>query len=107
MVIELTERDMQDYRIGSAILACGQSEDDMFGEATTIKAISEAGLKVRLVAPSEVPDDKFVSQVQAQGGGGVPQEVQERIAPYFKTLEKKDWAVLIGESIKKSNQGDV
>jgi len=102
MVIELTERDMQDYRIGSAILACGQSEDDMFGEGAVIKAISKAGLKVKLVSPSEIPDDKFVSQVQAQGGGGVLQEVQERLAPYFEPLEKKDRAVLIGESIKKA-----
>ena len=36
MVIELTIENMQDYRIGSAILACGQSEDDMFGEIETV-----------------------------------------------------------------------
>ncbi len=93
---------MQDYRIGSAILACGQSEDDMFGEGAVIKAIFDTGLKVKLVSPSEIPDDKFVSQVQAQGGGGVLQEVQERLVPYFEPLEKKDRAVLIGESIKKA-----
>lgn len=102
MTIELTVQDMQDYRIGSAILACGQSEDDMLGEGAMVKAMSEEGLKVRLASPEEIPDDKFISQVQTQGGGGVPQEVAERLIPYFKTLEKKDWGVVIGDSIKKA-----
>jgi len=102
MVKELTEQDIQDYRIGSAILACGQSEDDMTGETALIKAIYERGLKVRLVSPSEIPDDKLISEVQVQGGGGVPDEVQERLAPYFKNLEKEDWTSVLGDAIRRA-----
>lgn len=103
MGIELTAQDMQDYRIGSAILACGQSEDDIRGSAM-IKAMSEKGLKVRLESPSEIQDDKFINQVQTQGGGGVPEEVQERLAPYFETLEGKDWATVLEDPIKKATR---
>lgn len=102
MAMELTIRDMQDYCIGAAILACGQSEEAQTGGAQMIKAMSDEGLKVTLVSPTEVPDEKSISEVQCQGGGGVPEEVQERLSPYFKSLEKKDFGVLLGNCIKKA-----
>ena len=101
MIQELTEQDIQDYCIGSAILACGQSEDDMFGESTMVRTIFNEDLKVVLVSPAEIPDDKLISEVQIQGGGGVPEEVQERLAPYFEALEKKDWGTVFRDSMRK------
>ena len=102
MFTELTEQDIQDYRIGSAILACGQSEDDMFGESTMVRTIFDENLKVRLISPAEIPDDKLISEVQIQGGGGVPEEVQKRLIPYFKALEGEDWGTLFRDSMRKA-----
>lgn len=89
MVKALMKEDLRDYLIGSAILACGQSEDHPRALAM-IEDLFEKGLKVTLIDPMKIPDDKFICTVSYQAGGGVPEDVKKQLEPYLQVLKEVD-----------------
>ena len=85
----LTNEDLRDYLIAAAIFACGQVEDNPRSLAM-IKDLSARALKVELVDPMVIPDDKLICTVSYQAGGGVPEDVKSQLLPYAEILNEAD-----------------
>lgn len=94
----LTQNNLYDYIIASAILSCGHSEDSP-DIIALIKEIQDKGLKVRLVDPSEIPDEEMICTASFQGGGGVPIEVRELLAPYSTIIESANPTKLLKKAV--------
>jgi len=94
----LTRNDLYDYLIGSAILSCGHSEDSP-NILALVENIVEKGLKIRLVDPKDIPDDNMICTASFQGGGGVPMEVRDLLAPYQTMIESTDPTEMLKKAV--------
>jgi len=78
----LTKQNLLDYVTGAVILGCGGGGGAEWGK-TMIDEAFEGGYKFRLTELSEIDGDEMLC-ILAGVGGGVPQEVRDRVAPYFE-----------------------
>jgi hypothetical protein len=88
----LTKQDMLDYVTGATILGCGGGG----GAEGGIRMINEAfdgGYEFKLADLSELPDDDILCIV-AGVGGGVPQEVRDKVAHYAEMFPRDQGARL-------------
>jgi DUF917 family protein len=82
----LTKENLYDYVTGSAILGCGgggsvESGNEMINEAF------KKGYKFNLADINEIDEEKILC-VLAGVGGGVPQEIKDKVAPYTERFEQ-------------------
>jgi len=82
----LTKENLYDYVTGSLILGCGgggsaESGLEMINEAF------ERGYKFNLVGINEVGEDNILC-ILAGVGGGVTQEIKDKVAPYTERFEQ-------------------
>jgi DUF917 family protein len=82
----LTKENLYDYVRGSAILGCGGGGSVESGINMIDEAI-EKGYKFNLVGINEV-DEENILCILAGVGGGVPQEIKDRVAPYNAKFEQ-------------------
>ena len=83
----LTKVGMEDYIIGAGILGCGGGGGSESGREM-VKHAFESGYKFNLVDINELNDEDMLCIISGVGGG-VPQEVRDRVAPYVKKFEAK------------------
>lgn len=96
----LTEQDMSDLLVGTAILGCGGGGSAQSGRQL-IDAIHGSGKKFTLVDPNEISDDKYLCII-AQVGGGVGKEIREKLKPYLSAAEKKDHVETLTNTIQRA-----
>ncbi len=79
---KLTKTNMMDYVTGAVILGCGGGGGAEWG-TTMIEEAFDGGHEFKLADLSEIKDDKMLC-ILAGVGGGVPQEVRDKVAPYYE-----------------------
>jgi hypothetical protein len=78
----LTKVDLEDYITGAVILGCGGGGEAEGGRELVNYAF-EHGYKFKLTDISEFKNDDMFCIVSGVGGG-VPQEIRDKVAPYAK-----------------------
>ena len=81
---KLIKQDMMDYISGAVILGCGGGGGAAWGTMMVDEAF-EKGLEFKLADISEIEDTKMLC-ILAGVGGGVPQEVRDKVAPYHEKI---------------------
>lgn len=81
----LTKQNMLDYVTGAVILGCGGGGGAGWG-TRMIEDAFEGGHEFKLAEINEVPDDKMLC-ILAGVGGGVTEEIRDKVAPYYKRFE--------------------
>lgn len=82
----LSKVDLEDYIVGAVILGCGGGGGAAGGMELVERAF-EGGYKFNLVDIDELKDDDMLCVISGVGGG-VPQEVRDKVAPYAKMFER-------------------
>jgi DUF917 family protein len=82
----LTKENLYDYATGSAILGCGGGGSSESGINMIDKAF-EKDYKFKLVDINEIDDEKILC-VLAGVGGGVSQEIKDKVAPYTEKFKQ-------------------
>lgn len=82
----LSQVDMEDYIRGAAILGCGGGGGAASGQEL-VKYALENGYKFNLVDINELRDDDMLCIISGVGGG-VPQVIRDKVAPYFTRFER-------------------
>jgi DUF917 family protein len=75
---------MMDYVAGAVILGCGGGGGAAWG-TTMIDEAFRKGLEFKLADISEIEDTKMICML-AGVGGGVPQEIRDKVAPYHEKV---------------------
>ncbi|MBM3292265.1 DUF917 domain-containing protein [Candidatus Bathyarchaeota archaeon] len=81
----LTKMDLEDYMLGAVILGCGGGGEVSSGKELVNYAFDH-GYKFKLVDISELKNDEMLCIISSVGGG-VNQEIRERVAPYHKLFK--------------------
>ncbi|MBN1683711.1 DUF917 domain-containing protein [Candidatus Bathyarchaeota archaeon] len=81
----LTKVDLEDYMLGAVILGCGGGGEVSSGKELVNYAF-EHGHKFHLADISEFKNDEMLCIISSVGGG-VPQEVRDKVAPYHKMFK--------------------
>jgi DUF917 family protein len=81
----LTRVDLEDYMFGAVILGCGGGGEASSGRELVDYAFDH-GHKFNLVDISELKNDDMLCIISSVGGG-VPQEVRDRVAPYHSIFK--------------------
>ena len=84
----LKKQDMLDLLVGAGILGCGGGGSEGLGRRF-INAIHDSGRHFTLVDPTEIPDDNYLC-ITAGVGGGVGEEIKEKLRQYLASTEKQD-----------------
>lgn len=82
----LTKQNMLDYVTGAVILGCGGGGGASWGKSMIDEAF-EGGYEFKLADIDEIDDDQMLCIV-AGVGGGVTNEIREKVAPYYKKFEQ-------------------
>lgn len=82
----LTRVELEDYITGAVILGCGGGGGAAGGKQM-IDSAFENGYKFNLVDIKELKDDDMLCIISGVGGG-VPQEIKDKVAPYVKLFEE-------------------
>ena len=82
----LTKKDLEDYITGAVILGCGGGGGAAGGREMVDHAF-DVGYKFNLVDINELKDDQMLCIISGVGGG-VPQEVRDKVAPYAKMFPR-------------------
>jgi len=77
---------MEDLQTGAEILGCGGGGLIEWGKPL-IQEVFDAGKKFQLIDPKDVPDEALVVII-SRVGGGVPEEIQKRVANLPRIREK-------------------
>jgi len=80
----LTKDDMMDYVTGAVIMGCGGGGGAAWGTRMIDEAF-EKGWEFKLMDISQVDDSKMLC-ILAGVGGGVPQEVRDKVAHYHEKV---------------------
>ena len=80
----LSKLNMLDYVTGATILGCGGGGSAESGVSMVNEAF-EKGFKFRLADLSELNSDDVLC-ILAGVGGGVPQEIKEKVEPYYEKV---------------------
>jgi len=84
----LTKLDMLDLLIGAGILGCGGGGSEELGRRL-IDVICDSGREFTLADPGKIPDDAYLC-ITAGVGGGVGEEIRQKLKPYLEPTEKQD-----------------
>lgn len=84
----LAKQDMLDLLVGAGILGCGGGGSEQMGRRL-IDAIYDSGREFTLADPGEIPDDAYLC-ITAGVGGGVGEEIRQKLKPYLEPTEKQD-----------------
>ena len=90
---KLTKQNMIDYVTGATILGCGGG-GSAEGGISMIEDALENGFEFKLVDLSELNEDDILCIV-AGVGGGVPQEVKDKVAHYHEMFTKDENSRLV------------
>jgi len=82
----LTKQNMLDYVTGAVILGCGGGGGAEWGMRMIDDAF-EGGYKFKLEDISDLRDDLMLC-ILAGVGGGVTQDMRDKVAPYYKKFEQ-------------------
>jgi len=96
----LARRDMLDLLTGASILGCGGGGDEQFGR-NLIHKIIDSGKQFTLVDPMEIPDGAHLCII-GEVGGGVGEEIKQKLEPYLKAAEKRDSLALRTHIIQRA-----
>jgi hypothetical protein len=84
----LSRQEIDDFLAGAEILGTGGG-GNLEGALARIKYVEEHGKKIRLIDPREVPDDA-VATITGALGGGVSEEVRQKIMKKFGAVPRQD-----------------
>jgi len=79
---------MEDLQTGAEILGCGGGGTIEWGKPL-IQEVFDAGKRFQLIDPKEVPDEALIFII-SRVGGGVPEEIQKRVANLQRIREKTE-----------------
>jgi DUF917 family protein len=79
---------MEDLQTGAEILGCGGGGTIEWGKPL-IQEVFNAGKKFQLVDPKDTPDEALIFII-SRVGGGVPEEIQKRVANLPRIREKAE-----------------
>lgn len=86
---ELSIRDMENLLIGAEILGCGGGGPVEWAQEL-IADVFKHGKRFYIVNPEEIPDDSLVVIV-GRVGGGVPEEIERRVAGLKRVYENPEF----------------
>jgi len=89
----LSRENMLDYVGGAVILGCGGGGSAEGGRRMIAEAF-DGGYEFRLADLTELPEDDILCIV-AGVGGGVPQEIRDKVAHYFERFPRSQEARLL------------
>ncbi|MGB9615549.1 MAG: DUF917 domain-containing protein [Fervidobacterium sp.] len=89
MVSELTKKHLESLLIGAEIMGCGGGGPPEWA-IRMISNVVKQGKRFRLIDPEEVPDEKLVVIV-GRVGGGVPEEIERKVAKLKKIYDNPEF----------------
>ncbi len=98
----LSKQDMLDYVTGAVILGCGGGGGAQWGTSMIDEAY-DAGYEFELADLDEVDDDKLLC-ILAGVGGGVPQEIRDKLAPYYEKFDTGDRVPRLRQAAKELSE---